>query len=51
VLEFASYGDALVKDAYYEEVVAAVADIARDSQVLLVDHFDATRNEADAAGQ
>ena len=26
------YGDALVKDAYYEEVVAAIAEIARDAQ-------------------
>jgi acyl-CoA thioesterase-1 len=37
------YGDALVKDAYYQEVVTAIADIARDSQVLLVDRFDAMR--------
>jgi acyl-CoA thioesterase I len=37
------YGDALVKDAYYEEVVAAIAEIARDAQVLLVDRFDAMR--------
>src|SRR5689334_17861906 len=28
------YGDVLVKDAYYEEVVAAIADIARDANVL-----------------
>ena len=37
------YGDALIKDAYYQEVVTAIADIARDSQVLLVDRFDAMR--------
>jgi len=37
------YGDVLVKDAYYEEVVAAIAEIARDAQVLLVDRFDAMR--------
>jgi acyl-CoA thioesterase I len=37
------YGDALVKDAYYEEVVATIAEIARDAQVLLVDRFDAMR--------
>src|SRR5215510_14102683 len=37
------YGDALVRDAYYEEVVAAIAEIAGDAQVLLVDRFDAMR--------
>ena len=37
------YGDVLIKDAYYGEVVAAIADIARDSRVLLVDRFDAMR--------
>jgi acyl-CoA thioesterase-1 len=37
------YGDALIKDAYYEEVVAAIADVARESEVLLVDRFDAMR--------
>ena len=26
------YGDALIKDAYYEEVVAAIADVARESR-------------------
>jgi acyl-CoA thioesterase I len=37
------YGESLVKDAYYEEVVAAVAAIAREEQVLVVDRFDALR--------
>jgi acyl-CoA thioesterase I len=37
------YGDVLIKDAYYGEVVTAIADIARDSRVLLVDRFDAMR--------
>jgi acyl-CoA thioesterase-1 len=37
------YGDTLVKDAYYEEVVTAIAEIARESQVLLVDRFDDMR--------
>jgi lysophospholipase L1-like esterase len=37
------YGDVLIKDAYYEEVVGAIADIARESHVLLVDRFDAMR--------
>ena len=35
------YGDSLIKDAYYEEVVTAIADIAREMQVPLVDRFDA----------
>jgi acyl-CoA thioesterase I len=33
------YGDQLVKDAYYEDMVNAVADVARESEVLLVDRF------------
>jgi len=37
------YGNALIKDAYYEEVVAAIADVAQQSQVLLVDRFGAMR--------
>ena len=37
------YGDALIKDAYYEQVVTAIADVAREAQVLLVDRFDAMR--------
>ena len=37
------YGDALTKDAYYEQVVAAVADVAREQRVLLVDRFEAMR--------
>src|SRR6476660_6559294 len=37
------YGDSLIKDAYYEEVVTAITDIARDMQVPLVDRFDAMR--------
>ena len=37
------YGDSLIKDAYYEEVVTAIADIAREMQVPLVDRFDAMR--------
>jgi acyl-CoA thioesterase-1 len=44
------YGDVLIKDAYYEEVVAAIADIARESQVLLVDRFDAMRKLQRASG-
>jgi lysophospholipase L1-like esterase len=37
------YGDTLIKDAYYEKVVTAIADIARETQTLLVDRFDAMR--------
>lgn len=37
------YGTALVKDAYYEKVVGAVADVARESRVLLVDRFETMR--------
>ena len=37
------YGDVLVKDAYYGEVVAAIAEVAQEAQVLLVDRFEAMR--------
>ena len=37
------YGNVLTKDAYYEKVVAAVAEVARESRVLLVDRFEAMR--------
>ena len=37
------YGESLVKDAYYEQVVGAIADVARQAGVLLVDRFDAMR--------
>jgi acyl-CoA thioesterase-1 len=37
------YGDALVKDAHYEEVVATIAEVAREARVLLVDRFEAMR--------
>jgi lysophospholipase L1-like esterase len=37
------YGESLVKDTYYEQVVAAIADVARQAGVLLVDRFDAMR--------
>ena len=38
------YAQALVKDAYYEQVVNTIANIARESQVLLVDRYGAMRN-------
>jgi lysophospholipase L1-like esterase len=37
------YAQALVKDAYYEQVVDAIAHIARESHVLLVDRYGAMR--------
>lgn len=37
------YGEALVKDAHYERVVAAVAEVAREARVVLVDRFEAMR--------
>lgn len=37
------YGEALVRDSHYERVVAAIAEVARDSRVLLVDRFEAMR--------
>jgi acyl-CoA thioesterase-1 len=37
------YGDALTKDEHYERVVAAIADVAREARVLLVDRFEAMR--------
>lgn len=37
------YGAALTKDEHYEKVVAAVAEVAREARVLLVDRFEAMR--------
>ena len=37
------YGEALTKDEYYEKVVAAIAEVAREPRVLLVDRFEAMR--------
>ena len=37
------YGQALVEDTYYEQVVNTIANIARESQVLLVDRYGAMR--------
>jgi acyl-CoA thioesterase I len=37
------YGAVLAKDAYYEKVVAAIAEVAREQGVLLVDRFEAMR--------
>jgi acyl-CoA thioesterase-1 len=37
------YGDALTKDEHYEKVVGALAEVAREARVLLVDRFQAMR--------
>lgn len=40
------YGQDLAKDEHYERVVKAVADVAREARVLLVDRFEAMREVA-----
>jgi acyl-CoA thioesterase I len=37
------YGEALTKDEYYEKVVDAIAEVAREARALLVDRFEAMR--------
>jgi acyl-CoA thioesterase I len=37
------YGETLTKDEHYERVVAAIAEVAREARVLLVDRFEAMR--------
>jgi lysophospholipase L1-like esterase len=37
------YGDALAKDEYYEKTVGALAEVAREMGVLLVDRFQSMR--------
>lgn len=37
------FGNQLVKDSYYEQVVTAVAEVAKDMRVLLVDRFETMR--------
>jgi acyl-CoA thioesterase-1 len=37
------YGEALARDEYYERVVAAIAEVAREARVLLVDRFETMR--------
>jgi lysophospholipase L1-like esterase len=46
VLVDPQYGDALVKDEHYGQVVGAIAEVARDAGVLLVDRFEAMRELA-----
>jgi lysophospholipase L1-like esterase len=50
VLVDPQYGDALARDDYYERVVAAVAEVARESRVLLVDRFESMRELAHQHG-
>ncbi len=37
------FGENLTKDAFYEQVVSAIAEIAKEQNVLLVDRFEAMR--------
>ena len=46
VLVDPQYGQDLAKDEHYERVVTAVADVAREARVLLVDRFEAMREVA-----
>jgi acyl-CoA thioesterase I len=50
VLVDPQYGDALTSDSYYEEVVSAIAEVARESRVLLVDRFEAMKEIARERG-
>jgi lysophospholipase L1-like esterase len=50
VLVDPQYGDALAKDEHYGQVVAAIAEVARESRVLLVDRFEAMRELAHRNG-
>jgi lysophospholipase L1-like esterase len=46
VLVDPQYGDALSKDEHYERVVAAIAEVAHEARVLLVDRFESMRELA-----
>jgi lysophospholipase L1-like esterase len=46
VLVDPQYGADLVKDEHYERVVKAIADVAREARVLLVDRFETMREVA-----
>jgi acyl-CoA thioesterase I len=50
VLVDPQYGDALTSDAYYEQVVNTIAEVARESRVLLVDRFEAMKEIARERG-
>ena len=44
------FGENLTKDAFYEQVVAAIAEIAAEKRVLLVDRFEAMRQLSQERG-
>src|SRR5262245_56927911 len=50
VLVDPQYGDALAKDEHYERVVAAIAEVAKETSVLLVDRFESMRELAHQHG-
>src|SRR5262245_32051414 len=50
VLVDPQYGDVLARDEYYERVVTAIAEVARERGVLLVDRFQAMRELAHKNG-
>jgi lysophospholipase L1-like esterase len=50
VLVDPQYGDALARDEYYGQVVGAIAEVAREARVLLVDRFEAMRELAHQHG-
>jgi acyl-CoA thioesterase I len=43
VLVDPQYGDELARNAYYQQVVAAIVDVAREARVPLVDRFQAMK--------
>lgn len=50
VLVDPQYGEKLTKDAFYEQVVVAIAEIAAEQHVLLVDRFEAMKQLARERG-
>jgi lysophospholipase L1-like esterase len=51
VLVDPQYGDTLAKDGYYGLVVVAIAEVAHEARVLLVDRFEAMRELARQNGE
>jgi acyl-CoA thioesterase I len=50
VLVDPQYSDDLVKDSFYADTVAAVAEVANEAGVLLVDRFDAMKELSKSRG-
>ena len=50
VLVDPQYGSELTRDAHYEQVVAALAEVAREERILLVDRFPAMKEVARERG-